>query len=281
MENHALFILVKGGRWGISLAAGLAAVSGALVHRPAADGRTAAAFLGVVLVALACTWGNQVQERRRDALMRRTANRPLVKGLVSVRAALCWGGLCLCASLPLLYACGGWMAVGLSLAAVFLYNGVYTRWKAQSPFALLAGASAGAAPPVLGWVCAGGLLLHWAPVVLFLLFLFWQVPHFWLAAERLSPDYENAGFSVPWLTCRSYAWLLFLWLAAYGVMLLALPALGLVRSDGARAAILGAAVFPLAGLCRPTLRPRGLFRIVNLSMAAACVTLAAEGLCGG
>lgn len=281
MKNHTLFILLRDGRWRVSLAAALAAVSGALVHRPAMDGRIASVFLGVVLVALACTWVNQIQERRQDALMRRTGNRPLVKGLVSVRAALCWACGCMGASLPFLLSCGGWTAVGTAFVAVLLYNSVYTGWKGRSPFALLAGALAGAAPPVLGWVCSGGPMLHRAPTALFLLFLVWQVPHFWLAGERLSPDYEDAGLPAPWRTYRAYGRLLFLWIAAFSLMLLALPALGLIGSGGAKAAVLCAAVFPLAGMCRPALRPRGLFHIVNLSMAAACVILAAEGLCRG
>jgi protoheme IX farnesyltransferase len=118
--------------------------------------------------------------------------------------------------------------------------------------------------------------------MLFLLFFLWQIPHFWLAAERSSPDYETAGIPVPWRIFGSqrYARMLALWVGAFCVMLLGLLAFGFVRSAVAQWAFVGSATALLAGLCFQTLR-RFLFHNLNLSMATACFVLVAERLYRG
>lgn len=279
----SLGMLLQAGRWRLCLAAALSAASASLLRRPVWDGRPAMVFAGALFFGLACTWFNQIQERQLDSRMRRTGNRPLATKELRLSYALAWAVMCLIVSLPPLLACGGWMLMGILAAVVFLYNGLYTGLKGRSLLALLPGAAAGAAPPVLGWVCGGGPMWHPAPFTLFLLFFLWQIPHFWLAAERSSPDYEHAGLPVPWRLFGGglYGLTIALWVGALGVTLLALPALGFVRSVAAQAGIVGAAVGLLAALFFPALRPRRLFSIVNLAMAAVCVVFVAESLFRG
>jgi heme o synthase len=274
--------LLKIGRWNLCLATALAATSGALLTRPIPDRHTAAVFAGAFLFAMACTWLNQIQERKRDALMHRTRNRLLARGLLSVRAACLWALLCLAASLPILVGRGGWPALGILALTMLSYNGLYTLLKDRSLLALFPGAAAGAAPPVLGWVCGGGAMYQPVPLMLFLLFFLWQIPHFWLAAERSSPDYRAAGIPVPWRIFGSqrYARMLALWVGAFCVMLLGLLAFGFVHSIAAQWVFVGSATALLAGLYFPTLR-RFLFHNLNLSMAAACFVLVAERLYRG
>jgi protoheme IX farnesyltransferase len=281
--GRSLGTLLKAGRWRLCFAVALSAASAALLRRPVWDGRPAMVFTGALLFALACTWFNQVQERQRDSLMRRTGERPLAKRELPVPYALSWAALCFIASLPSLVACGGWPSLGILAAVFLLYNGLYTVLKGRSLLALLPGAAAGAAPPVLGWVCGGGPLWHPASLTLFLLFVLWQIPHFWLVAERSSPDYEQAGLPVPWHLFGEgiYGLIFALWVGALGVTLLALPALGFVRSVAAQAGTVLAAVGVLAAPFFPALRSRHLFHVVNLAMASVCVVFVAESLFRG
>ena len=173
--------------------------------------------------------------------------------------------------------------MGVLASVLLLYNGLYTLLKGRTLLALFPGAVAGAMPPVLGWVCAGGAPWDREALTLGLLFLLWQVPHFWLAAERCSPDYENAGLPLPWhLFGRGrYGGVLALWVAAFCVLLLAFPAFGFVHSIVSQVAMLVSAACLMGALCVPALRPKVLFHVVNVSMATVCLILVAEKVYGG
>lgn len=147
---------------------------------------------GGFLVTAASNGFNQIIERDLDKLMKRTQNRPLVKGTLSVREAfivcLIWAivGLALLALLnPLCFFLG--------LLSLFMYVAVYTPMKRVSSWAVFIGAFPGAMPPLLGYVGATaefGLL----PGILFLVQFMWQFPHFWAIAWVLDDDYKLAGF---------------------------------------------------------------------------------------
>jgi protoheme IX farnesyltransferase len=258
-------------------------LSGALIRQPAWEGRTTALFLGALLFALGCTWWNQIQERHRDGLMHRTRTRPLAANKMPVRAAVLFAGSCFAVSLPLLFACGGLTAVVILASVLLLYNGLYTSLKEKTLLALFPGAVAGAMPPVLGWVCLGGTPWDPGAISLCLLFLLWQVPHFWLAAERRASDYESAGLPLPWRRFGSgrYGRLLALWVAAFCVLLLAFPAFGFVHALFSRVAMLVFAACLMIALCVPAFRPGVLFHLVNVNMAAVCVLLVAEKMVWG
>jgi len=158
------------------------------------SGRAFLAALGVFLLAVAAGALNQLQERKRDALMERTRNRPIPSG-----AVLPIGAVFLAAILGLTGICI--LLLNFSLEAAILgfgnllwYNLVYTPLKTRSYFAVLAGAVNGAVPPMIGWVAAGGYLLD--PQILFIAFFIflWQVPHFWLLLMMHGEEYEKAGF---------------------------------------------------------------------------------------
>lgn len=147
---------------------------------------------GGFLVTAASNGFNQIIERDLDKLMKRTQNRPLVKGTLTAREAfivcLIWaiGGLALLALLnPLCFFLG--------LLSLFMYVAVYTPMKRVSSWAVFIGAFPGAMPPLLGYVGATaefGLL----PGILFLVQFMWQFPHFWAIAWVLDDDYKLAGF---------------------------------------------------------------------------------------
>src|SRR5262249_22139740 len=114
---------------------------------------------GVMLLSCGASALNQVQERRRDALMARTAARPLPSGRLSHAQGLAFALLSVVAGALVLWWGVGRTAGILGLIASAFYNGVYTPWlKVHSPFAAVPGAIPGAIPPVIGWVAGGGAL---------------------------------------------------------------------------------------------------------------------------
>src|SRR6266511_4645361 len=152
-------------------------------------------LLGVMLLSSGASALNQVQERDRDALMARTANRPLPAGRLSHAHALAFAALATAAGAGVLWVGGGRTAGVLGLIAAVFYNGVYTPWlKPTSPFAAVPGAIPGSIPPVIGWVAGGGNLTDAGAVILFGILFLWQMPHFWALALRYRRDYAAGGF---------------------------------------------------------------------------------------
>jgi heme o synthase len=150
---------------------------------------------GVTLLSSGASALNQVQERDRDALMARTANRPLPSGRLSHAQGLAFATVATATGAALL-----WLGIGpsagiLGVIAAAFYNGVYTPWlKPSSPFAAVPGAIPGSIPPVIGWVAAGGSLTDAGAIILFGILFLWQMPHFWALALRYRTDYASGGF---------------------------------------------------------------------------------------
>ncbi len=139
---------------------------------------------------------NQAQEWRRDALMERTANRPIPRGLFRPWQAYATGILFVTAG-ALALALIGWMPALLVLVTVFLYNVVYTLWwKRYWAFGAVPGAIPGAMPVVIGYSVNEPNIFHPECVYLFLVMFLWQMPHFWALAIRFRDDYARGGFPV-------------------------------------------------------------------------------------
>ena len=150
---------------------------------------------GVMLLSSGASALNQVQERRRDALMARTANRPLPSGRLSYAQGLTFAAVAVAGGAAVLWLGIGRTAGVLGITAAVFYNGVYTPWlKPTSPFAAVPGAIPGSIPPVIGWVAAGGGLTDAGAIILFGILFLWQMPHFWALALRYRADYASGGF---------------------------------------------------------------------------------------
>jgi protoheme IX farnesyltransferase len=150
---------------------------------------------GVMLLSCGASALNQVQERRRDALMARTAGRPIPSGRLSRVQGLAFALLAIAVGAGILWLGVGRTAGILGLIASAFYNGVYTPWlKPHSPFAAVPGAIPGSIPPVIGWVAGGGSLTDAGAVILFGILFLWQMPHFWALALRYRADYAAGGF---------------------------------------------------------------------------------------
>jgi len=150
------------------------------------------ALVGIGLVAAGTAALNEVMEHRIDGRMRRTANRPMPAGRMSLLhgtlagAAMTIGGI-LYLGLAL-NALTGW----LGFATSFVYLAAYTPLKKLHPICTFVGAFPGAMPGVLGWTAIRGKL-EWEALVMFAIVFFWQFPHFFSIAWLYREDYEDGG----------------------------------------------------------------------------------------
>lgn len=151
-------------------------------------------FLGGMLVTGSANAVNQVVEKDTDALMKRTAKRPVASGRMSTTEGWTFAILALIAGLAIL-ADFSWLAAGLALLSWFMYAYMYTPLKKVSAISVLVGAVPGALPCLIGWA-AGQDELTIGGWVLFGIQFFWQFPHFWAIAWIAHKDYSNAGFKL-------------------------------------------------------------------------------------
>ncbi len=152
-----------------------------------------ATLLGTGLVASGASVLNQFRERGSDALMRRTAGRPLPAGRLDPDLALLYGvALGVCGLLGLALAVNA-LTAALGAAALAGYVFVYTPLKRLSSLSTVVGAVPGAVPPMMGW-CAVRGELDLAAWVLFGILFFWQMPHFLAIAWLCREDYARGGF---------------------------------------------------------------------------------------
>ncbi len=127
-----------------------------------------------------------------DALMARTAMRPIPRGRVSKREAVGFGLALAAFAVLLLASAANLVAASLLGGAIFFYIIVYTVWlKRSTPHNIVIGGAAGALPPVIGWTASTGRV-DLEPVVLFLIIFLWTPPHFWALALNRAHEYEWA-----------------------------------------------------------------------------------------
>ena len=150
-------------------------------------------LLGTLLVASGTATLNQWMERRWDAQMRRTANRPLPSGRLNARHALVFGIL-LSASggLYLNFLVNRFSSL-LAISTLLSYLLVYTPLKRKTPLCTLLGAFPGAMPTLIGWAGASSVIDRNALCLFAILFL-WQFPHFLAIALMYRDDYARAGY---------------------------------------------------------------------------------------
>jgi heme o synthase len=128
-----------------------------------------------------------------DAVMTRTARRPVPMGRVRPGEALAFGLTLGSFAVVVLGLLVNWVASALLAFTIFFYVVIYTIWlKRSTPQNIVIGGAAGAFPPVIGWAAVTGSL-SLEPVLLFLIIFFWTPPHFWALALYRTDDYARAG----------------------------------------------------------------------------------------
>ncbi|GAB1308123.1 heme o synthase [Urechidicola sp. KH5] len=137
---------------------------------------------------------NQVIEKDTDALMKRTMNRPLPTGRMSVNFALTIAFTFTILGIAILYYINPKCAL-FGAVSIFLYTCAYTPLKPLTPLSVFVGAIPGAIPFMLGWVAATNDFSI-EPGTLFLIQFFWQFPHFWAIGWLGYDEYKKAGFNM-------------------------------------------------------------------------------------
>jgi heme o synthase len=128
-----------------------------------------------------------------DAVMTRTAGRPIPRGAVSRLEALAFGLVLACSAVAVLAFAANITAAALLAFAISFYVVVYTIWlKRSTPQNIVIGGAAGAVPPVIGWAAASGEIAI-EPLILFLIVFLWTPPHFWALSLTRADEYARAG----------------------------------------------------------------------------------------
>ena len=224
----------------ISFFAALSAATGLLLKAHDPWQVLPALVAGVFLMACGACALNHWQERETDALMRRTARRPIPAGKVEPGHAIFFAFALICSGATFLLLTGALAAPLLGLVAVIWYNGFYTWLKRHSAFAAIPGALVGAIPPAIGWMVGGGNPVDPQLGLLSFFFFMWQVPHFFIHCLAFGEEYEAAG--LPSLTAvftrNQLARLTFQWIIATAVSLQIIIFCGLLGSSLVRISLI-------------------------------------------
>lgn len=152
-----------------------------------------ATLIGGALAAGGANALNNVVDRDIDALMDRTAHRPLVTGKVSVRGALALGIILSLLSVIWLVSQVNTLSALFAASAIVFYVCVYTLLlKRRTSSNIVWGGAAGCFPVLIGWAAVTNSI-SMAPIVLFLIVFWWTPPHYWPLSMQYRKDYENAG----------------------------------------------------------------------------------------
>ena len=153
-------------------------------------------FTAVLCIALAAGAAgalNQWYEADIDALMKRTAKRPLPGGRMNAQSALHFGVGVGVFSVLLMGFATNWFAASLLAVSILFYVLIYTVWlKRRTPQNIVIGGAAGAFPPMIAWAAVTGDVTT-LPILLFALIFLWTPPHFWALALFMKADYAAAG----------------------------------------------------------------------------------------
>lgn len=147
-----------------------------------------------LVIASACVFNNYI-DRDIDQKMARTKRRALVSGSISGRNALIYASILGVIGELILAVYTNWLTALIALFGFVMYVAVYGIWKRRSTLGTLVGSISGATPPVVGY-CAVTGRLDSAAVILFLILVFWQMPHFFAIAMYRLKDYAAAGIPV-------------------------------------------------------------------------------------
>ncbi|WP_421853046.1 heme o synthase [Oricola sp.] len=152
----------------------------------------AIAILAIAVGAGASGALNMWYDADIDAVMSRTAKRPIPTGRITPGEALSFGLILSALSVITLGTLTNWVAGGLLAFTIFFYAVIYTMWlKRSTPQNIVIGGAAGAFPPMIGWAAVtGDIALE--SVVLFLIIFLWTPPHFWALALFKLRDYDLA-----------------------------------------------------------------------------------------
>ena len=170
------------------------AIAGMLIAPPGTNPVLAiAALLAITVGAGASGALNMWYDADIDAIMKRTAKRPIPSGRVTAQEALAFGLTLSALSVFTLGVVANWLAAAMLAFTIFFYVVVYTMWlKRSTPQNIVIGGAAGAFPPMVAYAAVTGQF-SWSSVALFALIFIWTPPHFWALALVKSEEFAKAG----------------------------------------------------------------------------------------
>ena len=182
-------------KFGLSLSVVFSSVAGYLLAVKIIDYKTLILLVigGYCMVGASNVY-NQIIERVPDGLMKRTKDRPLPSGRMTVTTAMTIAVILTVLGVLILFSINAKTAL-FSVISIFLYTSAYTPLKPITPLSVFVGAIPGAIPFMLGWVAATGQFGIEAGV-LFIIQFFWQFPHFWAIGWLQFDEYKKAGFNL-------------------------------------------------------------------------------------
>lgn len=155
-------------------------------------------FLAGMLITGSANTINQIAEKDTDALMKRTASRPVASGRMTAKHATVFAIITGVLGLMIMLLKFNWQSSLIGLLSLFIYGFIYTPLKKVNSVAVLVGGLPGALPCLIGWVAA----YYDAPIewtggwIIFAIQFIWQFPHFWAIAWVAHQDYSKAGFKL-------------------------------------------------------------------------------------
>lgn len=163
------------------------------------------ALIGIAIVTCGSSALNQALERKTDRLMRRTADRPMAAGRISLTHGLLLGFGATFLGAVYLAHITNLLTGTITLLTAIAYVAIYTPLKRVTTLNTFIGAFPGALPPLIGWTAARGLI-EWPGVALFAILFVWQFPHFMAIGWMYREDYARAGIRLsPTLPNTQYA----------------------------------------------------------------------------
>lgn len=246
-----------------------------------------ATLIGGTLSAGSANALNCYVDRDIDAVMKRTARRPLVSHVVAPHAALIFGLVLGVLSTAILAWQTTLLAAGLSVTAILLYVVFYTLiLKRRTSQNIVWGGAAGCMPVLIGWAAVTGSLSI-APFVLFAIIFFWTPPHFWALAIKYKDDYAAAG--VPMLPVVAKPRVVTLQMLLHAIAMVGCtialwPLASMTIVYGATVCLLGAWFLFEAGrlhvqtLRGAAIRPMRVFHMSNTYLCLVFVLVAVDAL---
>jgi len=182
-------------KFGLSLSVVFSSIAGYLLAVDVVSFKTVLLLsIGGYCMVGASNAFNQIIERVPDAVMKRTMDRPIPTGRISVNTAMIIAVVLTLLGLIILYNINEKTAL-FGAISIFLYTSAYTPLKPVTPLSVFVGAIPGAIPFMLGWVAATGQFGIEAGM-LFMIQFFWQFPHFWAIGWLQFDEYKKAGFNM-------------------------------------------------------------------------------------
>ncbi|MCG6186574.1 protoheme IX farnesyltransferase [Maribellus maritimus] len=180
------------GKARISFSVALSALTGYVLYTGVLDSLGWAITAGVFFLSCGSSALNHWQERKTDALMPRTQNRPIPAGRVRAANGLLIAILYVVIGALILLLTAPTAALIVGFITLFFYNAVYTPLKKVTAFAVIPGSFVGALPPMIGWAGAGGSLTSEVILLVSVFFFIGQIPHFWLLLLMFGDQYKKA-----------------------------------------------------------------------------------------